>query len=450
MATENRFNGALNAAQAGFNRVAARIAGLSFWQFVLLAVILLAAAGISESLWDKPVKRQIQVTHDRAKSSADKRAAKLREKESISAEIRIDEDGIVIRRKAAPKDKSAIPPAPPQDADKPAAAAPAPGTAPEAQDQQTIQKESQPETKEIRIGKDLLVIRKHPPAKPDATDDASAAQKNSGVNVQLSGIPLSDADLEDIEDIALNVSDAHEPQIVIFALLLILALFVMRLFARAQQRAEQKADAAVAVADRETLQRQVVEARLQLLQAQVEPHFLFNTLAAVEHLIETAPARAAQMQRHLIEYLRAALPRMRQQSATLGQEVEFCASYLKIMQMRMDERLRFNLAVPAGLSSASFPPMMIQSLVENAIRHGLEPKPEGGSVDLRAEVRDGKLCVTVEDTGLGFSTNARAGIGLANIRERLQQLFGANAALTIEPKQPCGTRATITVPYAVA
>ena len=246
------------------------------------------------------------------------------------------------------------------------------------------------------------------------------------------------------------MSDAHEPQIVIFALLLILALFVMRLFARAQQRAEQKADAAVAVADRETLQRQVVEARLQLLQAQVEPHFLFNTLAAVEHLIETAPARAAQMQRHLIEYLRAALPRMRQQSATLGQEVEFCASYLKIMQMRMDERLQFDVAVPAGLSSASFPPMMIQSLVENAIRHGLEPKPEGGSVNLRAEVRDGKLCVTVEDTGLGFSTAARAGIGLANIRERLRQLFGTNAALIMEPNQPSGTRATITVPYAVA
>jgi LytS/YehU family sensor histidine kinase len=94
--------------------------------------------------------------------------------------------------------------------------------------------------------------------------------------------------------------------------------------------------------------------------------------------------------------------------------------------------------------------MMIQSLVENAIRHGVEPKSEGGSVNLQAEVRDGKLFVTVEDSGLGFSTTARTGIGLANIRERLQQLFGAEAALVIEPNQPSGTRATITVPYALA
>jgi len=447
VASENRFNGAVNAVQAGFHFVAARIAGLSFWQFVLLALILLAAAGISESLWDKPAKRRIHLAEDRAKASSDKRDAKPREKESISAEIRIDEDGIVIRRKAASEDKSDLPPAPRKDADQPVAAAPAPGTAAEGQDKQTPKQVAEPETKEIRVGKDLVVISKHKPAAAGATGDTGTASKRSDVDAQLSDIELSDNDLQAIEDITLH---ARQPRLVTIALLLVLALFVIRMFARAQQRAENKADAAVAVAERETLQRQVMEARLQLLQAQVEPHFLFNTLAAVEHLIETAPARAAQMQRHLIEYLRAALPRMRQQSATLGQEVELCVSYLKIMQMRMEERLHFGVAVPTGLSTASFPPMMIQSLVENSIRHGLEPKPEGGSVNLRAEVRDGKLCVTVEDTGLGFSTAARAGIGLANIRERLRQLFGTNAALIMEPNQPSGTRATITVPYAVA
>jgi len=433
VAAENRVNGAVNAFQTGFNRVAARIAGLSFWQFVLLAIILLAAAGISEDFWDKPAKRQVRVKDDRA--STDKRDAKSRAKESISAEIRIDEDGVVIRRKAAPEDKGAAAQSPPRDGD----GSTAPGSAPAVQDPR-----QGPKTKEIRIGKDLVVIRKRKP--PDAADDAGAANE-PGAEVQVSGIRLSDEDIETIADIKQH---ARPPRLVTIALLLVLALFVMRLFARAQQRAEKKADAAIAVADRETLQRQIVEARLQLLQAQVEPHFLFNTLAVVEHLIETAPVRAAQMQRHLIEYLRAALPRMRQQSATLGQEVELCGSYLKIMQMRMEERLRFTVAVPTGLATASFPPMMIQSLVENAIRHGLEPKPEGGSVNLIAEVRDGKLCVTVEDTGLGFSTTARAGIGLANVRERLHQLFGANAALTIEPNQPCGTRATIAVPYAVA
>jgi signal transduction histidine kinase len=407
MATENRFAGAVAAAQEGFNRVAARLARLSFWQFVLLAVILLAAAGISQSLWDKPATRQVRVKNDRPPASADKRDAKVREKGPYSAEIRISEDGVVIRRKAAPEDKGAVPPTAPQDADKPASTAPA----------------------------------------PSATDDTASAKEPSGEEVLVSGIELSDGDIEDIQEITRH---ARRPALVSMALLLVLALFVMRMFARGQQRAEKKADAALAVADREALQRQIVEARLQLLQAQVEPHFLFNTLAAVEHLIETTPARAAQMQRHLIDYLRAALPRMRQQSATLGQEVELCVNYLKIMQMRMDERLKFNVTVPAGLASAAFPPMMIQSLVENSIRHGLEPKPEGGVIDLTAEVRDGKLCVSVIDTGMGFSPNAGPGIGLANIRERLQQLFDAKGSLTMEPNSPSGTRAVICVPYAVA
>ena len=436
MNKETRFNGAVNAIHAGFNRVAARIAGLTFWQFVLLAIILITAAGIGEDLWDKPASRRIHITRDRPAASADKPGARPGGKDSVTAEIHIDENGIVIRRKTDLTDKSA----PPRAADKSVAAAP--GTAPDEQDRQTPQQSSEPETKEIGTDKGLGLTRKPEPA----ASGAAAAAKES-VDVHLPGIQVSDTDLEDLNDITRHAS---RPRLVTIALLLVLALFVMRMFARAQQRAEQKADAAVAVADRETLQRQIVEARLRLLQAQVEPHFLFNTLAAVEHLIETAPARAAQMQRHLIEYLRAALPRMRQQSATLGQEIELCVSYLKIMQMRMEERLQFDVEVPAGLSSASFPPMMIQSLVENSIRHGLEPKPEGGSVSLRAEVRHGKLCVTVEDTGMGFSAAAPAGIGLANIRERLQQLFGANAGLTIEPGLPRGTRATITVPYAVS
>lgn len=385
MDAENRLNSALNSVQGGFNRLGARIAALSFWQFVLLAIILLAAAGIAENLWDKPAERRIHISHNRASTNAD----------------------------------------------KPVPTTPDPGTAEEAQ-ASPLKQGSAPGTEEIRIGKDLVVIREHKSAGSGATDEAGGTNNASNA---------------DTAEITVN---AQPPRLVTIALLLVLVLFVTRMFARAQQRAEKMTDAAVAVAERETLQRQVMEARLQLLQAQVEPHFLFNTLAAVEHLIETAPSRAAQMQKHLIEYLRAALPRMRQQSATLGQEIDLCVSYLKIMQMRMEERLQFEVGVPSGLSTASFPPMMIQSLVENAIRHGLEPKPEGGSVNLRAEVRDGKLCVTVEDTGLGFSSAAQAGIGLANIRERLQQLFGANAALTMEPNRPCGTRAVITLPYAVA
>ena len=303
MFKETRFNGAIKAIHTGLNRVAARIAGLTFWQFVLLAIILISAAGIGEDLWDKPASRRIHITRERSTASADKPGAVPGGKDSVTAEVHIDENGIVIRRKTDPKDKSS----PPQATDKSVAAAP--GTAADAQDGQTPQPSSEPETKETGSDKGPGLTRKSEPAASGATDAAKES-----VDVQLPGIQISDADLEDLNDTPLHAS---RPHLVTIALLLVLALFVMRMFARAQQRAEQKADAAVAVADRETLQRQIVEARLQLLQAQVEPHFLFNTLAAVEHLIETAPPRAAQMQRHLIEYLRAALPRMRQQSATL-------------------------------------------------------------------------------------------------------------------------------------
>lgn len=433
MDARGRLDGAVSLLQGLFNRIAARMAALSFWQFLLLAIVLLAAAGIAEDFWDKPAKRRVRITSDRPAASTGAPDANSGKKETLTAEIQIDKDGVVIRHKPAPERHGTSSAASSPGTDKPAPRTPAPGSVAQARD--APEQGPGPSTEEIRIGKGLLVIREHKPPKNGANDKK--------------GNPAEPSDAGDAATEAITVH-ARPPQLVTIALLLILFLFVMRMFARVRRRAEEKAEAAIAVADRETLQRQVMEARLQLLQAQIEPHFLFNTLAAVEHLIETAPGRAAQMQRHLIEYLRAALPRMRKQSATLGQEIELCVSYLKIMQMRMEDRLRFGVAIPAGLSSASFPPMMIQSLVENAIRHGLEPKPEGGSVELRAEVRDGTLCVTVEDTGLGFATAARTGIGLANIRDRLHQLFGANAGLTIEPNRPGGTRATITVPYAVA
>jgi sensor histidine kinase YesM len=186
------------------------------------------------------------------------------------------------------------------------------------------------------------------------------------------------------------------------------------------------------------------------MQAQVEPHFLFNTLASVDYLIETDPKRASTMQKNLIQYLRAALPKMREASSTLGKEVDLCRSYLEILKVRMEDRLQVAITVPQGLASATFPPMMLQSLVENAIKHGLEPKPEGGTLTLAADVSNGKLRVTVADTGLGFSaTTAAGGVGLANVRERLAALYGSGAQVTLEANSPTGTIVTIEVPYAV-
>jgi hypothetical protein len=230
---------------------------------------------------------------------------------------------------------------------------------------------------------------------------------------------------------------------------------IIKITYKGKVQAEAKAAQATEVAESESLKRQVVEARMAAMQAQVEPHFLFNTLASIDHLIETDPARASIMQKNLIARLRASMPTMREANAQstrdLGRELAVIRPYLEILKVRMEERLHTDVRVSDGLLSAEFPPMMLQSLVENAIKHGLEPKAEGGSLTVAAEIVHGKLAVTVADTGLGFGKAATAGtgIGLSNIRERLALLYGGKASMAITETAGGGTTVTITVPYAV-
>jgi signal transduction histidine kinase len=228
-------------------------------------------------------------------------------------------------------------------------------------------------------------------------------------------------------------------------------LIAVKVSSATKRRADAMVKNASEVAEQESLRRQLLEARLQTMQAQVEPHFLFNTLASVDYLIETDPARASTMQKNLIQYLRASMPQMRGAATQLGREVDLCTAFLEILKVRMEERLSVSIAVPDGLRSADFPPMMLQSMVENAIKHGLEPKAEGGDLSLVAEIVDGDLHVTVADTGLGFSESGAStsggGVGLSNIRERLQLLYAGRGRLEITPNQPCGTRVSIIVPY---
>jgi signal transduction histidine kinase len=245
------------------------------------------------------------------------------------------------------------------------------------------------------------------------------------------------------------------------SLLWVLASLILKITYKGRVQAEVKAAQATETAEAESLKRQVVEARMAAMQAQVEPHFLFNTLASIDHLIETDPPRASQMQKNLIALLRASMPTMREANGQsgvnggtqgvrdLGRELAVIRPYLEILKVRMEERLTTQVNVPDGLLSAEFPPMMLQTLVENAIKHGLEPKAEGGSLRVAAEVMHGKLAVSVTDTGLGFGRAATAGtgVGLANIRERLQLLYGARASLTVAANQPSGTLVTISVPY---
>jgi signal transduction histidine kinase len=239
------------------------------------------------------------------------------------------------------------------------------------------------------------------------------------------------------------------------ALLWIAMSAILKITYKGRLQAEVKAAQATETAEAESLKRQVVEARMAAMQAQVEPHFLFNTLASIDHLIETDPPRASAMQKNLIALLRASMPTMREANAAangvrdLGREMAVITPYLEILKVRMEDRLQTVIDVPEGLRSAEFPPMMIQSLVENAIKHGLEPKPEGGTLTVKAEIVHGKLAVSVADTGVGFGKAATAGtgIGLNNIRERLALLYGRKATLAVTENPPGGTRVTITVPY---
>jgi Histidine kinase/Histidine kinase-, DNA gyrase B-, and HSP90-like ATPase len=238
-----------------------------------------------------------------------------------------------------------------------------------------------------------------------------------------------------------------------FTFLLIVLSIVTKIMAKGRFKAEAQAVAATEMAESEALKRQVVEARMAAMQAQVEPHFLFNTLASIDHLIETDPARASKMQKNLIALLRASMPTMREANAQsirdLGRELTVIRPYLEILKVRMEERLSTEIRVSDGLLSAEFPPMMLQSLVENAIKHGLEPKAEGGTLTVSAEIVHGRLAVKVSDTGLGFGKAATAGtgIGLNNIRERLQLLYGSKGTLTVNENPGGGTAVTITVPY---
>jgi signal transduction histidine kinase len=230
----------------------------------------------------------------------------------------------------------------------------------------------------------------------------------------------------------------------------VIASFIIKAVAGGKRRAELTATEATKRAETEQLERTVVEARMEALQAQIEPHFLFNTLASIDQLIQTDPPRASRMQQSLIRYLRSAMPQMREGSRpTLGQQVGLSSAFLEIMAMRMEERLEPVVTVPEGLKSAIFPSMMLQTLVENAIKHGLEPKAVGGRLEISAEIVDGQLAVHVLDNGVGFMPKSDDGVGLANIRERLKALYGARAELIISVPSTGGTCATIKVPYEI-
>ncbi|MEO8807805.1 MAG: histidine kinase [Burkholderiaceae bacterium] len=199
-------------------------------------------------------------------------------------------------------------------------------------------------------------------------------------------------------------------------------------------------------------ERRATEARLKLLQGQIEPHFLFNTLANVASLMEHDTPRARLMLETFVDYLRASLGSLRVAEHTLGDELVLVDAYLRIIQIRMDTRLVYRIDVPDALRALPLPALTLQPLVENAVQHGLEPKIEGGTVSVTARLEGPSLVLTVTDDGLGLATTpaqqrrSGSGTALANIRERLSEAHGSAAALSITSGTNGGVRAMLTLP----
>lgn len=245
----------------------------------------------------------------------------------------------------------------------------------------------------------------------------------------------------------LNWIGSHEQIFTSFVISLVISLFISIMWKR---RADDLT-AQIALAEEQervsTAERAAAEANLRALQAQIEPHFLFNTLANVTSLIHTKPDDAKRMLEDFIAYLRATLSSTRQDRTTLISEFEMMKSFLSILQIRIGNRLQFDIELPDDVHNATMPPMLLQPLIENAIRHGLEPKVEGGSIILKAERSGERLRISVIDTGLGFGTKPSNGIGLKNVRERIEKLYGNAGGVSIEENQPSGTRVVLTIPF---
>lgn len=407
-------------------------------KFLLLAVLLMVAGGVLSSLF---FERRAEFVIETAPAD-------------VKVDVRVTPEGVRIQgpggRDAAPKEPSA------GSADSP----------PSVQvDEKGVRIRADKDGKQVSIVVDEKGVRiqEAPSTAPEAPAAPSAP---GGVDVPLPPGADSQAAEAAVEAVRERIEQIVEAQVerkverrvrhataessdwmMSFIFLLIVTGIILKIALGGKKKAESRAAAASASAAEEGLKRQLAEAQLKMMQAQVEPHFLFNTLASVDYLIETDPARASQMQKNLIAYLRASLPQMREGSTTLGKEVAQCRAYLEILKVRMEDRLQYAIVVPQGLLTAQFPPMMLQSLVENAIKHGLEPKAEGGAVTIAADVSNGLLRVTVADTGLGVANDAGTGVGLSNIRERLVQLYGSRAQFIVASNSPAGTIATIEVPY---
>jgi signal transduction histidine kinase len=199
--------------------------------------------------------------------------------------------------------------------------------------------------------------------------------------------------------------------------------------------------------ERSELERQALDSRLHLLQAQVAPHFLFNTLANVQALVDAGSPHASTLLRSLTAYLRAAVPQLHEPAATIERELQLVRPYLELMQMRMPDRLDYAMSIDPSTLTVRCPPTTLLTLVENAVRHGIDPSEEGGRIDVDVARRGERCVVRVTDTGAGLRQSANGlGTGLTTLRERLHLIFGEAAHLHVTPNRPRGAVVEIDMP----
>jgi signal transduction histidine kinase len=216
-----------------------------------------------------------------------------------------------------------------------------------------------------------------------------------------------------------------------------------------ERDAQARSQALAFALEKSVLEKQALDAQLRLLQAQVEPHFLFNTLANVQELVESGSPRAGPVLRSLSAYLRAAVPKLHANGATLGDELNLVRAYLELMQMRMPDRLQWSVEVDARLHALAFPAMALLTLVENAVRHAIDPSEQGGRIEVRAALNPAgdQVRIVVVDTGAGLRETATPGTGLTNLRTRLGAFYAGRARLDLHENQPHGLRAELVLPW---
>jgi sensor histidine kinase YesM len=264
----------------------------------------------------------------------------------------------------------------------------------------------------------------------------------------LLGLGLGNALLSGKNPFELLANRSVLLQSLVLAVAIALVMYWVR--GSAEKRLERALDEARQKELMASTARLLAEARLRALQAQIEPHFLYNTLANVVSLIGPKPAQAQHMLERFIDYLRASLASSRSEEATLGTETRLVAAYLDVLAVRMGERLRYRIELPDELRQFAIAPMLLQPVVENAISHGLEPKVEGGEIVVSARTDGSNLCLQISDTGVGLQETASAkpggGVGLSNLRERLRSLYGGAARVELLENQPCGMTVRLMLP----